>query len=116
MAEIFVHEDLTSRQRQARNKLTSAGTKSKTSPTREGFDHVNARSLLNKFDEFQSWIAAVKPDIVGITETWANKNIRDSELSLTGYDLFRKDRPVDREGGGVMLYVNSDLQAVTSRQ
>jgi len=57
--------------------------------------HVCARSLLNKFDEFQSWIAAIKPDIVGITETWANKNVYDWELSLTGYDLFRKDRPVD---------------------
>ena len=40
------------------------------------------------------------------------KHIYDSELSLTDYDLFRKDRPVDREGGGVMLCVNGDLQVV----
>jgi len=74
--------------------------------------YLNARSIINKFDIFQSWVTAVKPDLIGITETWANKNIFDSELALPGYDLFRKDRPTDREGGGVILYVNSDLHAV----
>jgi len=28
-----------------------------------------------------------------------NKNIRESELSLTGYDFFRKDRPVSDSKG-----------------
>jgi len=32
--------------------------------------YLNARSLINKFKEFDSWIAAINPDIVGITETW----------------------------------------------
>ena len=34
----------------------------------------------------------------------------DSEISIPGYSLFRRDRPVDREGGGVLLYVKSALQ------
>ena len=38
--------------------------------------------------------------------------IFDSELALSGYDMFRKDRPVNREGGGVLLYVKRDLHAL----
>ena len=45
------------------------------------------------------------PDIIGVTESWAHSDILDSELALEGYDLFRKDRPVDRSGGGVLLYI-----------
>ena len=73
---------------------------------------LNARSLINKFDVFQSWITAIKPDIIGVTETWANKNISEAELTIAGYNFFCRDRPSDREGGGVILYVSSKLQAV----
>jgi len=52
------------------------------------------------------------PDIIGVTESWAYSDVLDSELSLKGYDLFRKDRPVDRSGGGVLLYIKSNLHAV----
>ena len=34
------------------------------------------------------------------------------ELALNGYDLFRQDRPVDPDGGGVLLYIRSTLNAV----
>jgi len=30
---------------------------------------------------------------------------------LSGYDKFHKDRPVNREGGGILLYVRRELQA-----
>jgi len=36
----------------------------------------------------------------------------NAELAITGYDFFSKDRPSDREGGGVILYVSSNLQTV----
>ena len=54
--------------------------------------YVNARSVLNKFD----------PDIIAISESWANESIDDSELNLEGFILFRKDRKTDNKGGGVM--------------
>ena len=73
--------------------------------------YLNARSLINKLEYFESWISALNPDIIGVTESWANSNILDSELMLPGYDMFRKDRPVNREGGGVLLYAKSNLQA-----
>ena len=74
--------------------------------------YLNARSIIGKFDQLESWVASIEPDIIGITESWTNNSIRDSELQLAGYDLFRRDRPVDRAGGGVLLYVRSTLNAV----
>jgi len=35
---------------------------------------LNARSIINKLDDFQALIFDLEPDIVGVTETWANTN------------------------------------------
>ena len=32
------------------------------------------------------------PHIFGITKSWANIDITDAELGLTGYVMFRRDR------------------------
>ena len=41
---------------------------------------------------------------------WANTDITDAELGLTGYVMFRRDR-ICRRGGGVILYVKESIQA-----
>ena len=48
------------------------------------------------------------PDIIGVTETWANKDILNSELNISGCTSFRRDRTSDKRtrGGGVILYIN----------
>jgi len=74
--------------------------------------YFNARSLVQKMDYFRATVEAFSPDIIGITESWASSDISDSEISLSGYDMFRRDRPVDVRGGGVLLYVRSELNAV----
>ena len=74
--------------------------------------YLNARSIISKFYLFEAWISNIRPDIIGVTESWTSGDILDSELSLDGYDLFRKDRPVARAGGGVLLYVKSSLSPV----
>lgn len=56
-------------------------------------------------------VEVYKPDVIGITESWANSEILDSELSITGYDLFRKDRGGEHRGGGVLLYTRCELRA-----
>ena len=43
-------------------------------------------------------VADIDPQVIDITESWANKDIVDAELALTGYVMFRKDR---REKGEV---------------
>jgi len=50
--------------------------------------YLNARSIIGKFNAFESWVMSMKPDVIGVTESWANSNVLDSELSLPGYDLF----------------------------
>ena len=52
----------------------------------------------------------IDPHIIGITESWANTDIADAELELTGYVMFRRDR-IGRKGGGVILYVKESIQA-----
>ena len=73
----------------------------------------NAQSIRNKMNIFQALIATENPEIIGITETWIHTNTRDfeGEFDLPGYKMFKKDR-LDREGGGVMLYVRDFLNPV----
>ena len=37
-------------------------------------------------------VAYIDPHVIGITESWANKDVVDAELELTGYVMFRRDR------------------------
>jgi len=62
-------------------------------------------------DSLLATVAALEPDIVAITESWANEAVSDSELHIQGYDMFRQDRPCEARGGGVLLYVASILGA-----
>ena len=49
-----------------------------------------------------------KPDLIFITETWANPDFPDGFYSLPGYNLVRADR-MDKRGGGVMIYAHSTV-------
>ena len=51
-----------------------------------------------------------EPHIIGITESWENRDITDAELRLEGYVMFLKDR-MGRRGGGVLLYVKYTILA-----
>jgi len=62
-------------------------------------------------EQFEAWVQDSKPDIVGVTKSWSTSAVLDSELALDGYDLFRKDRPVERAGSGVLLFVKNELRA-----
>ena len=59
---------------------------------------------VNKKNELNIMVEDIDPHIIGITESWANTDITDAELGLTGYVMFRRDR-MGRRGGGVILYV-----------
>lgn len=79
---------------------------------------INARSIVNKIDELELLVEQYKPDIIGITETWLNDQITDSEISLEGYTIFRKDRKSSEKsrGGGVMFYIKNNLIAVLNSE
>ena len=71
---------------------------------------LNARSIVNKKNELNIMVEDIDPHIIGITESWANIDITDAELGLTGYVMFRKDQ-IGRRGGGVILYIKESIQA-----
>jgi len=66
---------------------------------------------MNKLDYLRAEVQVIDPDIIAISESWTNESIGDSELNLTGYTLFRKDRELDIKGGGVLMYVKDCLNA-----
>ena len=65
---------------------------------------VNAKSIMNKFDELQCIAVEENPDIICITET-------DAELNLEGYNLVRNDRE-DMKGGGCITYITGNIHYV----
>ena len=71
---------------------------------------LNARSIVNKENELNIMVEDIDPHIIGITESWANTDIKDAELGLTGCVMFRRNR-TGRRGGGVILYVKESIQA-----
>jgi ribonucleases P/MRP protein subunit RPP40 len=75
---------------------------------------MNARSIVtvNKTDWLESVVETHKPDVIGITESWCNEDILDSEIGLDGFEIFRADRSTGNRGGGILLYIRVELRAV----
>ena len=69
--------------------------------------YFNARSLKNKIDELSIHCARHDPDIIVITETWADSSVPDSFFSMPNYVIFRCDR--DLNGGGVAIFIRRAL-------
>jgi ribonucleases P/MRP protein subunit RPP40 len=74
--------------------------------------YFNARSIVNKIQDLELLLRDENPDIVGITETWLNASILDSEMMIEGYTLLRKDRRDNRRGGGVAFYIKNEINFV----
>jgi len=47
--------------------------------------------------EFRYKVEVEKYDVIGITETWASPAIKDAELSIEGYYMFKKTEMVPKE-------------------
>lgn len=77
--------------------------------------YTNARSLLNKLDELTLLATDHEPDIIIITESWANKNITDAMLNIEGY-FIESDLRIDKTsningiGAGIVIYLKSGLK------
>lgn len=53
--------------------------------------HLNARSRLLKLDKIQSLAINSRVAVIGITETWLDSTVLDSEVETPGYLIVRKD-------------------------
>lgn len=80
---------------------------------------LNARSLkslhkgpgterMSQLSFFQTFVCGNDYDVLGVTETWLNDSIKDTEILEKGYMIYRRDR-VGRVGGGVLLAVKSSF-------
>ncbi|KAI8485726.1 hypothetical protein Bbelb_365600 [Branchiostoma belcheri] len=67
---------------------------------------TNARSLLNKLDEFQGVLSNNDVDIAAVSETWFTPTT--PEQTIDGYTVYTKSR-TSRRGGGVALYVRENI-------
>ena len=68
---------------------------------------LNIRGLLSKMNELKMILDECKFDIMGVFETCIDSNVADTEISIEGYSIFKKNR--NRHGGGVLLYVKDDI-------
>ena len=50
------------------------------------------------------------PWVILVTESWCSDSVSDIDIHISGYTLFRKDRPTKR-GGGCLIYTSSHLDA-----
>lgn len=67
--------------------------------------HINIQSLSRHIDELRIDLSFNSPDVVFLSETWLNSSHSDGMLNINGYRLLRNDRPSERRGGGVAMYV-----------
>ena len=64
---------------------------------------LNARSLLPKIESLQLLVAAEDLYVICVVETWLSAEILDAEISIQGYQCFKRDR--NRHGGGVLWFM-----------
>ena len=69
---------------------------------------INIRSLNANFDKLHNFInsAKIKPDIIGVSETWIN-NDRPFIKHLPGYDFIFENSPSN--SGGVAFFISNKL-------
>ena len=75
--------------------------------------HQSIRSLLAKIDQVRALLESHKGiSILGVTESHLSNNISDTEITIDGYKLYRKDPQSNHRGGGVLVYLADSLSAL----
>ena len=57
------------------------------------FVHMNVCSLLPKLKELRIFLKNTNIQVLSINESWLCEDIEDSEIAISGYTIFRRDRP-----------------------
>ena len=68
---------------------------------------MNGRSIFPKFDELVLMVQARQPVIVSVVESWLDWDVDNSEINISGYQIFCADR--SHHGGGVLVYIKNHL-------
>ncbi len=63
-------------------------------------------------DMLRALTASRNIDVIVLTETWLSSQIEDSELTMSGYSLLRRDRRIGVHGG-VATFIKSTFSNET---
>ena len=73
--------------------------------------HINVNGLLNKLSEIKFLLLETKLDILAITESHLNPDVKDEQIQIEGNNIARKDRATDNNWGGCLIYFSDSLTA-----
>lgn len=76
------------------------------------FVSINITSLLAHIDELRVWVENQNIDVLAINESRLDASIPNSCVSITNYNIVRKDR--NRNGGGVAVYIYNSVNYTNS--
>ena len=69
--------------------------------------HLNINSIQNKFEELKQLNDCLKAHVIVLSETKIDSSYPSSQFSLSGYNMFRKDRK--KGGGGLIAYFSASI-------
>ena len=89
-------------------ELSKKGSKRKNIEIR----HVNCHSIRKKLDDIKDKLLNKNADVLCITESWIDSSIKDEEVNIEGYHIYRHDRPEGNYafGGGSCIYIRKEYK------
>ena len=77
--------------------------------------HINIHSINRKLEEVIRILSQGDIDVLCISETWLNKSVPNSMISITGYNTIRLDRTAasgKKTGGGLIVYYKNSYDVL----
>ena len=71
--------------------------------------HLNVRSIMNKFEDLQRYLADIghKFSVIGMSKTWLDTDT-ESVIQLPDYTFINTNREL-KNGGGVGMFISSSI-------
>jgi Reverse transcriptase (RNA-dependent DNA polymerase) len=92
------------------NNIVLKSSYSGVESTRLRFCHANPGSAAAHIDDLNALFDNTDMHVICISETWFKRWHTSKRIAIKGYKLLRADRCDGRRGGGVAMYVRSDLK------
>ena len=74
------------------------------------FGHINVNGLVNKLSEIKTLLQESNLSILAVSETHLSEAVEDTEISIDGYLIIRKDRKGKKNNwGGTLIYYKDHI-------
>ena len=71
--------------------------------------HLNTRSITKRWDTLKHQVATSGIHVFTVSETWLKPATTNNMLNIPGYKFERLDRHMDNRGGGVGMFIKSNI-------